>query len=162
MAGRGAYRRTVTRTPNTAALPRPDRPGSRRASGVLFALGCLALLVTGAWLCPDADGHGTHEQLGLPACGWVSLFDRPCPTCGMTTSFAHAARGELWDSARTQPFGFALAMLAATGVWCGAHVAATGSRVLEHAARLVNPRTLALAAGALVGAWAYKLATWTA
>ena len=31
---------------------------------------------------------GTHQQLGLPPCNFVTLTGYPCPACGMTTSFA--------------------------------------------------------------------------
>ena len=50
---------------------------------------CLALapLVIAAALSPSNAGHGTHRQLGLPACGWQTNMGLPCPTCGMTTSF---------------------------------------------------------------------------
>lgn len=41
----------------------------------------------------DHHGHGTHTQLGLPPCGSVLLFDRPCPGCGMTTSWTALLHG---------------------------------------------------------------------
>src|SRR5690606_33691507 len=55
--------------------------------------GCLGVLGLAPWLTPAAAGHGTHGQLGLPPCGWVLAMGRPCPSCGMTTAFAHAADG---------------------------------------------------------------------
>ncbi|NBO19844.1 MAG: DUF2752 domain-containing protein, partial [Proteobacteria bacterium] len=41
------------------------------------------------WLTPDARGLGTHEQLGLPPCGFYLWYGLPCPSCGMTTSWPH-------------------------------------------------------------------------
>lgn len=74
---------------------------------LLGGVGLLALLVTARWLTPDARGLGTHEQLGLPPCGFYLWYGLPCPSCGMTTSWAWLARGELVQAAR-QHFGGAL------------------------------------------------------
>ena len=77
------------------------------------ALAAAGPLVLAAWLEPAAAGLGTHEQLGLPACGWVAAAGIPCPSCGMTTAFAHAARGDLLGSFLVQPAGAILALAAA-------------------------------------------------
>ena len=37
---------------------------------------------------PDQRGYGTHEQVGLPPCTFIRVFNVRCPTCGMMTSFA--------------------------------------------------------------------------
>jgi hypothetical protein len=58
-------------------------------------LAAVVLLVTAQRLIPDSRGFGTHEQLGLSACGFTRLTGWRCPTCGMTTSWAHAARGNI-------------------------------------------------------------------
>lgn len=44
-------------------------------------------------LTPDARGWGTHEQLGMAPCSIRLWSGRPCPTCGMTTAWAYAVRG---------------------------------------------------------------------
>lgn len=54
---------------------------------------------------PSKNGHGTHQQLGLPACPSVALFGRPCPSCGLTTSFAHSVRGEFVQAYHSNMFG---------------------------------------------------------
>ncbi|MEM1329622.1 MAG: DUF2752 domain-containing protein [Planctomycetota bacterium] len=128
-----------------------------RLLAAMVGLGCLALLVTAAWLRPDSDGHGTHTQLGLPPCGWMLKYGRPCPTCGMTTSFAHAAEGHLGESFVTQPFGMLLAVLTAACVFAAGHIAITGSTIGRHAATLLRPPMLITGGVLLLAAWGYKL-----
>ncbi|MFM8393028.1 MAG: DUF2752 domain-containing protein [Acidobacteriota bacterium] len=76
------------------------------------------------WLTPSPRGVGTHQQLGLPACPFLSMTGLPCPVCGMTTSLALAVRGEWRSSVEAQPFGLllfvgglALAMMALASLW---------------------------------------------
>jgi hypothetical protein len=52
----------------------------------------------GAYLTPDKSGHGTHQQLGLPPCPSVLLFDRPCPGCGLTTSWTALIHGHFGEA----------------------------------------------------------------
>jgi len=144
-------------------VPRPREPSSdtpRRFAGVAAALGALSPLALAAALTPAGDGHGTHTQLGLPACGWVVAFDRPCPTCGMTTAFSHAAEGDLLTAALTQPFGAALAVAAAAVFWAGLHTALTGCRLTGLVNGLLGARSLWILAAAAALAWVYKLMTW--
>jgi len=55
----------------------------------------LAVTAIGAfYLKPDPGMHGTHTQLGLPACYSVVMFDRPCPGCGLTTSWTSTLHGD--------------------------------------------------------------------
>ncbi|RMH12148.1 MAG: DUF2752 domain-containing protein, partial [Planctomycetota bacterium] len=89
------------------------------------------------------------------------LWDFPCPTCGMTTAFAHAADGHLIRSFSTQPAGGLLALLLAVGVWAGMYTAATGSRVLAVCMGLLRPRLLIAAVSFVLAAWVYKMVTWS-
>ena len=76
------------------------------------------------WLEPAAAGLGTHQQLGLPPCTVRVLAGVPCPSCGMTTSFAHFTRGNWRASAAANAGGFLLATLCAGQVvWLAASVA---------------------------------------
>lgn len=60
----------------------------------------------------------THTQLGLPPCNFVVLTGKPCPACGMTTSFALLVRGDVGASLRANWVGTTLAAFwAATLVW---------------------------------------------
>jgi hypothetical protein len=104
------------RLPATTA-PTPNR---NRLLALLLALPPLAVLSTAAWLTPNTSGMETHKQLGLPSCGFYHSTGYPCPSCGMTTAFAHAAHGHLWQSFVTQPAGFVLAVACAMVVLvCG-------------------------------------------
>jgi hypothetical protein len=88
-------------------LPRRDRLWLAAAG-----IGLLGLLAIAAMLKPSPLGHGTHEQLGLPPCTFWVLFGRPCPTCGMTTAWAHLVRGQWVDACRVNLGGTLLGLLA--------------------------------------------------
>lgn len=79
----------------------------------LFAgVGVLALLVTAGNLQPARSGLGTHQQLGLPPCSSIVLFGVRCPSCGMTTSWAHFLRGQLVQALAANAGGVVLALIA--------------------------------------------------
>jgi hypothetical protein len=88
-------------------FPRRDRLWLA-AAGV----GLLGLLAIAAVLKPSPLGYGTHQQLGLPPCTFSVLFGRPCPTCGMTTAWAHLVRGQWYDAFRANVGGTLLGLLA--------------------------------------------------
>jgi hypothetical protein len=76
---------------------------------VLFAIGLVVVFVVALRLEPSPTGLGTHMQLGLPACHFLRVTGRPCPTCGMTTAFAWFVRGRLDQAWRANPAGCLLA-----------------------------------------------------
>jgi hypothetical protein len=71
----------------------------------------LGLLVLAGKLEPDPSGFGTHTQLGLRPCSFMTTTGRPCPTCGMTTAFAWVARGRFDRSWQANPAGCMFALL---------------------------------------------------
>ena len=86
--------------PTTRAFGRNDQ----WQYGALLVLSTVTLGIA-RYLRPTERGFGTHEQLGLPPCTFLQLTGIPCPSCGLTTSFAHAAHGHWWQAFLTQPFG---------------------------------------------------------
>lgn len=65
----------------------------------------IATTCVGLILHPDASGHGTHQQLGLPPCPSALLFDRPCPGCGLTTSWTALLHGQWSVAFAAHPLG---------------------------------------------------------
>jgi len=91
---------------------------SQRVIAVAAGSVLVALLVTAAWLRPSSAGLGTHQQLGLPPCTVLDWFGIRCPSCGMTTSWAHMVRGHLLAALRANAGGALLAVAAAgVGPW---------------------------------------------
>ena len=98
---------------------------------VLMSMGGLLVVLLGiaASLTPSPDGYGTHRQLvvpllgkgensQLPACSFLVMTGKPCPSCGMTTSWANLMKGRLWASANANVAGTALGLCALfTGPW---------------------------------------------
>jgi hypothetical protein len=81
-------------------------PNRRLIGGQLVLFGAwFAVTVVGALLHPSRTGHGTHEQLGLPPCPSALLFDRPCPGCGLTTSWTALIHGDFAFAFHAHPLG---------------------------------------------------------
>lgn len=135
--------------------------GERFTAG-LIGLVLLAMLVVGAALRPAPEGHGTHQQMGLPPCGFYLATGTPCPTCGMTTAFAHVANRAPVAGFVTQPFGAALALVASVGFWGCAHVALFGSRLGRVLGKLMGSRAVLITAGVWLASWVYTIITWRA
>ena len=79
-----------------------------RAGWLLITTLGVAVLGVALFLEPDPRGFGTHQQLGLPPCGFRWLTGFSCPGCGLTTSFAHGIRGSWLRAAVANPIGLAL------------------------------------------------------
>jgi Protein of unknown function (DUF2752) len=127
-----------------------------RAFAAVMSLGCMALLVTAALLKPDPSGMGTHLALGLAPCGFLQATGLPCPTCGMTTSWAWFARGNLAASVWVQPMGTLLALLTAMVFWSAGYIAVSG-RAAHHLIRYVpTGYILHLLLALTLAAWAWK------
>ena len=87
----------------------------------LIALATMTLAIA-RLLHPSAKGYGTHQQLGLPSCVFFKLTGIPCPSCGLTTSFAHAARLHFYQAFLTQPFGLIAFFLTVASIPLFAHL----------------------------------------
>jgi hypothetical protein len=101
---------------------------SRTARLLLFlaAAGVATMLFIAARLTPDPHGYGTHQKLGLPPCTFLAIFRRPCPSCGMTTAWAHVVRGQLASACRANAGGAILAIVAMLAVPAMLLAAVTG------------------------------------
>lgn len=88
---------------------------SSRDRAQYIALSCVSgvVLTIARVLSPSPNGLGTHQQLGLPPCFFHQFTGIPCPTCGMTTSFAHTVRLQFYEAFVTQPFGMLACVLMA-------------------------------------------------
>jgi hypothetical protein len=127
----------------------PARRSTLRAEIVLL-VGWLIMLALGLYLHPEPGLYGTHTQLGLPPCGFLLIFGKPCPTCGLTTSFsamAHLRPVEAFEAHPGGPLLFAFVTM--VGLACGYSVAVGRRYVLrgvwlERAFVLVMALTLSL------------------
>ena len=135
--------------------------GVGRCMALVIALVTFGVLGLAAWLPPAPDGVGTHVRLNLPPCNWVTLSRVPCPTCGMTTSFAHVADGNLWEGFMCQPFGFVLAIGTVMTFWIALIVAVTGSTIYRSFFALWRPGFVWALAAVGFAAWIYKIFTYT-
>jgi hypothetical protein len=81
----------------------------------IMAVGLVAVFATAARIVPYAeDGSplrmSSHQQLGLPPCTFAEVTGVPCPSCGMTTSFALLVRGDVSNSLHANWVGTLLAV----------------------------------------------------
>lgn len=132
-------------------------PLARRLAWAAILASSASVLALAWTLEPDARGHGTHEQLGLPGCGFLSLTGAPCPGCGLTTAFAHLARAELGpaiaSNAAALPL-FALTVLAAPFALVGAWRASPLEPILASRATV---RISLLVVAALLLSWLLRV-----
>ena len=77
-------------------------------SNIIAIFGSLVILGIAVWLDPDPRGYGTHEQLGLAPCDFMVKHGYPCPSCGLTTSFANMAELNVAAASRANPAGVLL------------------------------------------------------
>ena len=136
----------------------PVRRGTR-CIAALVALGCLAILTIAVLLKPDPRGFGTHEALfGAWPCGFILTTGLPCPTCGMTTSFAELMHGHPIRSFITQPAGAVLCLATIGGLILSLYILLSGRAPVVNWERL-GPVRLTLGFGLMLFAgWGFKMA----
>jgi hypothetical protein len=140
-------------TPNLSEYSKSDQ-----AKYIALGLVSSVVLIAARLLRPSSQGVGTHEQLGLPPCAFLHFTGIPCPSCGLTTSFAHAARLHFYEALIAQPFGLILFCLTALSVPLSLYLIYTrvsGAR-LFYSARF-NKAMYIMIALYLLG-WLYKIA----
>lgn len=80
--------------------------GARSTAIGLGVLGAVGLAIAAMWPVRSVNG-------GQPTCIVRLLFDLPCPGCGMTRAWVHAAHGDLAGAFWLNPFGLVLMAMAA-------------------------------------------------
>lgn len=128
-----------------------------RLALLAIALFAALLLALSLRVTPDPRGLGTHEGLGLPPCALYRATGIPCPSCGMTTAFAHAVRGDLAASARAQPLGFLLALGAVAAVLVAPALALRGATIAARFTPRAVQRALLFFFALAALAWIYKI-----
>ncbi len=125
----------------------------KRCALLVAAAGLAGLLVLARWLAPDPRGFGTHTQMGLKACAYLTTTGQLCPTCGMTTAFAWLVRGRIDRSWQANPAGCAIAILCVPlAAWLAASAVASEPVVFRSLERPL--------ASLLVAAVALSVASW--
>jgi hypothetical protein len=140
-------------------VERPPLAMWARLAALALALACLGVLVTAARLTPNPAGVGTHSGMGLEGCRFLKRTGVPCPSCGMTTSFAWLVRGNLVASVYVQPMGAALALLTCVAFWVCLHIAITGHALHQVFGMIPGRYVVAPLLVLAVLAWAWKVFT---
>lgn len=133
--------------------------GESRRNLLIVSIIAFGLLGVAFVLTPAKGGIGTHQQLGLPVCGWVLAADLPCPTCGMTTAWSHTVRGQWITAFLTQPMGFLLALSTAYVGLLSLLAACTGRAYQLYYYRFANSKFFILVIGLAIVAWGFKILT---
>ncbi len=126
---------THTATPAThVSTKRASDPHLRHTRQALWGLwlvtvGIVVLLAYS--VTPSSLGYGTHLKLGLPPCGFLTVFGVPCPSCGLTTSFAHMVRLQWLGAWHANPWGVLLFIVTLSSVPIALKGLANASPVLE-------------------------------
>lgn len=124
-----------------------------------LALGALTAFCLAVSISPDHRGHGTHEQLGLPACGMVEAFGMPCPSCGFTTTFALSVRFRWLEAIVNQPTGFLVFLLFCSFPFLAYRVTFRGHSFIDETQHWPWYRILAIAFSSWMLGWLYKIMT---
>jgi hypothetical protein len=124
---------------------------------LVIGLPCWLVLAVAAWVHPDSRGYNTHTQLGLSPCAMPAVTGMPCPTCGMTTAFAHMARGHVIAAVQTQAFGAALFVATAAAAIVATMQAVFAADLLGRARARVRIWWLYAVLAAFFAAWVLKI-----
>lgn len=128
----------------------------RRRAIVWFA-GFASVIVVALVVRPSGAGFGSHTQLGIAKCSWPTTWGIPCPTCGMTTAFAHTMRGQWGAAIRVQPMGWLLAVWVVGGMCFSATACLTGRTWRINWYRVSPVFVAAIVVGLGLAAWGYKI-----
>ena len=131
---------------------------------VVMAMGFALVFGVALSLNPyDADGSprtmATHTQLGLPPCNMVTLIGKPCPACGMTTSFALLVRGDVPASLSANWAGTLLALFWMSLIPWAAWGAVRGKYLFVRSGEALTTVAVVAILVLMLGRWAVVLLT---
>lgn len=141
-------------------LPRPKSSPYEKAVQAAVAVCCALVVALSIYLTPDPRGYGTHEQLGFPSCSLAEAFHFPCPTCGLTTSFAHMGDFAPVQAFLVQPLGVIGFGMAAVTVLGAAVSVPLGISWLPFLRRANWPVAAWTALGAGIASWVFEIIRW--
>jgi Protein of unknown function (DUF2752) len=129
---------------------------------VLMAVFLLTVFGIAIYLNPyGEDGAArqmeTHMQLGLPQCTFKALTGKPCPSCGMTTSFALLVRGDVLNSLQANCVGTLLAVFCLLLIPYGVISASRGRFLLHVSLDWLVPRFIVIFCGLMLLRWGLVL-----
>ncbi|MGE3806157.1 MAG: DUF2752 domain-containing protein [Gemmataceae bacterium] len=135
-----------------------------RGSLLGLAAGLVAVFAIALWLQPyDSLGRpermAVHQQLGLPPCTFFTASGGvPCPSCGMTTSFALLMHGDPWNSLRANWVGTLLALFGVLLIPWALVSALKGRLLFVRSFEVVLTRIVLGFVLLMIGRWAIVLA----
>lgn len=106
-------------------------------------LAWVAVIGFAVYLRPSPLGHGTHQQLGLAPCLTMAWLGRPCPGCGLTTSWTALVHGQLGASFQAHWFGPLTFAVFTAFAWVAA-VGFVQKRAIDFNTRTINIFLLAV------------------
>lgn len=132
-----------------------------RVALVVMAIALIGVFTLAAQLNPYRDGRvwleGTHTQMQLPPCTFKVATGLPCPSCGMTSSFALLVRGDLWNSLQANWAGTLLAGLCLALIPWGLWSAWRGRPLFIFSIEYVGVRLLVLFVAVMILRWVMVL-----
>jgi len=132
-----------------------------RVGWSLLAAIAASVIIAARMLAPSPSGLGTHLALGLPPCGFLAWSGLPCAACGLTTSFAHLARGELSAAVHANAMGVPLFAITIALVPLALRCAVRAESPFEVVDRFQLDRAAVVIVTALLLSWLVRLALLT-
>ncbi|MFT7618681.1 MAG: hypothetical protein ACI97A_002328 [Planctomycetota bacterium] len=120
-------------------------------------VGCFWLVGTAFQVEPDERGFGSHEQLGMEPCAYLEMHGHPCPSCGMTTSFAHTVRFQIPSALAANPAGTIMCLICLVLPGILVHSMLTGQPVARLFIGKWRGYWIFYAVGILGASWTYKI-----
>jgi hypothetical protein len=124
---------------------------------VFIAIGLAMTLLLSFLLEPDPRGLGTHQQVLLVPCNFYALTGLPCPFCGVTTAFAHMARGHVRDAFFSQPIGMLGFLMCVMFLPVVLGAAISGRNLIAALERLPWGRLSWVLGSVILASWMFKL-----